>query len=206
MQIVNFRAILRKVSQLIPVEEGLSCNLTLKNLVRFDIKNAHLHLKLTYFWQVISQNMFIGTKKNSFIKIQVYVLVFKIDLAYLTQICPLKVENHAFVIVELADFCFVVSRKIFLRDSILVYFSTLWSSIEVYSKARVDLLNMYWDLIKVPLLRKKCLEDSRTLGTLQISVNKFGILCSWCLWRKHGFVCHCKINQKWFWEKELDYP
>ena len=100
MQIVNFRAISRKVSQLIPVEEGLSCNLTLKNLVRFDIKNAHLHLKLTYFWQVISLNMFIGSKIVSFLKIQVYVLVFKIDLVYLTQICPLKVENHAFVIVE----------------------------------------------------------------------------------------------------------
>ena len=69
--------------------------------------------------------MFIGSKEISFLKIQVYVLVFKIDLVYLTQFAPLKIENHAFVIVELADFCYVVSRKIFLRDSILVYFSTL---------------------------------------------------------------------------------
>ena len=48
--------------------------------------------------------------------------------------------------------------------------------------------------------------DSRTLETSQISVNKFGILCSCCLWRKHGFVCHCQIYQNWFWEKELDCP
>ena len=80
------------------------------------------------------------------------------------------------------------------------------SCIEVYSKARVDLLNMYWDLMKVPLLRKKLLEDFRTLETMQKSVNKFGILCSWCLWRKHGFVCHCQIYQKWFWEKDVDNP
>ena len=59
--------------------------------------------------------------------------------------------------------------------------------------------------MKVPLLRKKLIEDFRTLETMQKSVNKLGILCSWCLWRKHGFVCHCQIYQKWFWEKEMDY-
>ena len=80
------------------------------------MEKNYKHHKLTYFWQVMSLNMFIGSKIFSFLKIQIYVLVFKIDLAYLTQICPLKVENHAFVIVELADFCFVVSRKNFLRD------------------------------------------------------------------------------------------
>ena len=125
MQIINFRAISRKVSQLIPVEEGLSCNLTLKNLVRFDIKNAHLHLKLTYFWQVISLNILSNKNKSSLIKIQAYVPVFKIDLAHLTHNCFLRVESHAFVKVEFAVFCYVISRKIFQRDRVLVYFSTL---------------------------------------------------------------------------------
>ena len=50
---------------------------------------------------------------------------------YLVQIkqkCPLRIENHAFAKVDLANFCCVISRKIFRRDSVLVYFSTLWSS------------------------------------------------------------------------------
>ena len=62
MQIVNFRAILRKVSQLRLVEEGPNYHLALKNLVRFDIKNTYKHQKLTYFWWVISLIMSIKWK------------------------------------------------------------------------------------------------------------------------------------------------
>ena len=64
-------------------------------------------------------------KKSSLIKIQAYVLVVKIDLVHLTHNCFLRVENHTFVKVELADFCCVISRKNFQRDSVFVYFSTL---------------------------------------------------------------------------------
>ena len=125
MQIVNFRAILRKVSQLRLVEEGPNYHLTLKNLVRFDIKNTYKYPKLTYFWWEISLNMSIKSK-NVFLSIQAYEPISKIYLVHLTQNCSLRLENHAFVKVELADFCCVVSRKIFRRDSVLAYFSTLW--------------------------------------------------------------------------------
>ena len=41
------------------------------------------------------------------------------------QKCFLRIENHAFVESDFANFWSVVSRKIFQRDSVLVYFSTL---------------------------------------------------------------------------------
>ena len=63
MQIVNFRAILGKVSQFRLVEKGPNYHLTLKNLVRCDIKNTYKHLKLTYFSWVISLIMPIKSKK-----------------------------------------------------------------------------------------------------------------------------------------------
>ena len=80
---------------------------------------SFLQSNLTNFQQAISLNIFITSKKFTLIKIQAYVLAFKIYLVHLTHNCSLRIEKHAFVNVELADFCCVVSRKIFQRDSVL---------------------------------------------------------------------------------------
>ena len=45
----------------------------------------------------------------------------------MTQKHPLRIVNYAFVRTSLANFCCVISRKNFQRDSVLVYFSTLCS-------------------------------------------------------------------------------
>ena len=49
MQMLNFRAILRKVSQLSHVEEGPDYNLMLKNLGRLDMKKSYKNPKFAYF-------------------------------------------------------------------------------------------------------------------------------------------------------------
>ena len=98
----------------------------LRDLQTIADHESFLPSNLTHFQQVISLNFYNNSKKSSLIKIQAYVLVVKIDLVRLTHNCFLRVENHAFVKVELADFCCVVSRKNFQRDSVFVYFSTLW--------------------------------------------------------------------------------
>jgi len=102
MQILIFRANSRKVSQWVLLEEGLNYNLELKNLGRFEKEKNYKHSKLTYFGWVISQNLFINSKKFSLLQIQAYVPVFKINIVHLTQKCSLRVKNHAFVKVDLA--------------------------------------------------------------------------------------------------------
>ena len=65
------------------------------------------------------------SKKLCFLWIQVWMLVYKLLLVEMTQKFPLRQENHVFVKVCLANFWCAIWRKIFQRDSIFVYFSTL---------------------------------------------------------------------------------
>ena len=64
MQIVNFCANLRKVLQLILVEEGLNCNFTLKDLQTIADHKRILPLKLTNFWYEITQRIFTISEKS----------------------------------------------------------------------------------------------------------------------------------------------
>ena len=71
------------------------------------------------------------SKKLCFVWIQVWMLVYKLLLVEMTQKFPLRQENHAFVKVCLANFWCAIWRKIFQRDSIFVYFSTLCALIVI---------------------------------------------------------------------------
>ena len=70
--------------------------------------------------------MFFTTYRYFLLWIQVWILLFQFHLLHYIQECPLRIENHAFVEAELADFCYVISQKNFWRDRVFAYFSTLW--------------------------------------------------------------------------------
>ena len=73
----------------------------------------------------------------------------KIHLVQITQKCPLREENHPFENSYFSDFCCVVWRKFFQRDSNLVYFSTLWRNKQynIFSTLCVckDSSEIYWN-------------------------------------------------------------
>ena len=80
MQIVNFRANLRKKCQLILIEEGLKYQLELTDPLTIANRKRFLQSKLTNFWIDLSLIMYISFQKKYLLSIQVWILVSKFHL------------------------------------------------------------------------------------------------------------------------------
>ena len=80
MQIVNFRANLRKKCQLILIEEGLKYQLELTDPLTIANHKRFLQSKLTNFWIYLSLIMYILFQKKYLLSIQVWILVSKFHL------------------------------------------------------------------------------------------------------------------------------